>query len=817
MQNQLNRTEVQAITSAQSLASVQTLLKAGLGCIAFMRELLPNDNFSESKSFCNVGRDVAVSIVRKLFVSGPQAEARLQRQQLQDYDYDSRLHRRGRSALQTTWFVTLVIPLHTAKGFQENGVFDALQKSYLKTFIFAVYLDSKDPNNIIEAYTFNFKYHTLPGTTTTIPVMTLESSSPLQRMKDPVAEAVSKGKLPTLRDVKRSVKTLLKTLITSMTQMDVLPKRRYASFKMFYTDDTPSEYEPPHFQAADVDKDKWYFMTHDLDEVPDKWDIGKVDTGHHAVNVSVTSIATYLPSSTEHDSAPFTGTTTKRMAPPAALTPAEEASLRLEQASKQKEDAGTRNVVWEADADATCDVDADGEDESDFVRQSDGTYLLVGSHPVKEVRPIPVGVRNQGGDIEPIPADMMQVDGAVYGETTQAVPTCLDEMMSTQPIDAPMIAATQCAEYTPTPTNRSRGRVTSPFRDDLMHFSPRRDSRELSSELGTPCPTTHRREEDDDIDTQMLQKLVLSNDAVEDTIMLDMETQVMNHNSSLPPSSIQSFGVTPEPEVIEATPKPLKKEKVNDDVVDCECGSTMEDASSFCEGGCERWYHVWCMGYHSAQDTRLPDTFICFDCRLRRDPSWALIKVGLYPTMLSKFRDLASFRRAIKIAEKYNPEASAQFTKEMGCESNLGRQLFKRLELENFIVEQELVVDDIGFAETRARGKGKVKGKGKQTKARRNMQKSRYVFNYQMKQSKEYADYFNPSQDAESCLLGLNQHNPVSRPPKAVLPDVAQDTQTQDDYETQAPVDLKRSRADDGSRAKKKIKVSIAPAVDLAE
>ncbi|KAF9027024.1 hypothetical protein BDZ89DRAFT_1134452 [Hymenopellis radicata] len=674
MQNQLNRTEVQAITSAQSLASVQTLLKAGLGCIAFMRELLPNDNFSESKSFCNVGRDVAVSIVGKLFVSGPHAEARLQRQQFQDYDYDSRLHRRGRSALKLPGL--FVIPLHTNKSFQENGLFDALQKSYLKTFIFAVYL-VKDPNNIIEAYTFNFKV------------------SPL-----------------------------------------------IAGSRIF----TPSQNtSQPHFQAADF---------------PINGISAKVDAGHHAVNVSVTSIATYLPSSTEHDSAPFTGTTTKRMAPPAALTPAEEASsMPMARTSPTLYDKATARICW------------------------------LDRIPLKEVRPIPVGVRNQGGDIEPIPADMMQVDGTVYGETTQAVPTCLDEMMSTQPIDAPMIATTQPAEYTSTPTNRTRGRVASPFRDDMMNFSPRRDSRELSSELGTPCPTTHRREEDDDIDTQMLQKLVLSNDAVEDTIMLDMETQVMNHNSSLPPSSIQSFGwianVAIKTQVLSV------REVASDGIM---CG-------------------VW-GSYHSAQDTRLPDTFICFDCRLRRDPSWALIKVGLYPTMLSKFRDLASFRRAIKIAEKCNPEASAQFTKEM---EQFRKQLFKRLELENFIVEQELVVDDIGFAETRARGKGKVKGKGKQTKARRNMQKSRYVFNYQMKQSKEYADYFNPSQDAESCLLGLNQHNPVSRPPKAVLPDVAQDTQTQDDYETQAPVDLKRSRADDGSRAKKKIKVSIAPAVDLAE
>ncbi len=117
------------------------------------------------------------------------------------------------------------------------------------------------------------------------------------------------------------------------------------------------------------------------------------------------------------------------MAPPAALTPAEEAAVRSEQVVKQKEDAETRNVVWEADADATCDVDADGEDESDFVQQSDGTYMLVGSHALKEVRPIPVGLRNHDGNIEPIPEDMMQVDGAVYGGATQTVPSSLNEMV----------------------------------------------------------------------------------------------------------------------------------------------------------------------------------------------------------------------------------------------------------------------------------------------------------------------------------------------------------------------------------------------------
>lgn len=58
-------------------------------------------------------------------------------------------------------------------------------------------------------------------------------------------------------------------------------ERRFATFKLFYTDITPPDYEPPHFQAGDADRDKWFFTTHDKDELPDKWSLGKVETGHH--------------------------------------------------------------------------------------------------------------------------------------------------------------------------------------------------------------------------------------------------------------------------------------------------------------------------------------------------------------------------------------------------------------------------------------------------------------------------------------------------------------------------------------------------------
>lgn len=48
--------------------------------------------------------------------------------------------------------------------------------------------------------------------------------------------------------------------------------------------------------------------------------------------------------------------------------------------------------------------------------------------------------------------------------------------------------------------------------------------------------------------------------------------------------------------------------------------------------------------YHATSDSRLPTQFICFDCRLRRDVHWDLIKVDLYPQMMSKFKDIALFR-----------------------------------------------------------------------------------------------------------------------------------------------------------------------------
>jgi meiosis-specific protein HOP1 len=74
---------------------------------------------------------------------------------------------------------------------------------------------------------------------------------------------------------------LLKACVTGYIY-STMSGRRFATFKVFYTEETPIEYEPPHFEPGDAEKDKWFFMTHDLDEVPERTSIGKIDTGHHS-------------------------------------------------------------------------------------------------------------------------------------------------------------------------------------------------------------------------------------------------------------------------------------------------------------------------------------------------------------------------------------------------------------------------------------------------------------------------------------------------------------------------------------------------------
>ena len=120
--------------------------------------------------------------------------------------------------------------------------------------------------------------------------------------RDPVVRAIAQSRVPTLADVKRSLKSMVKQLISAVNQMDKLPStyslrsatfdsllittclsdRKFVTFKLFYNPQTPAGYEPPNFTAGDAERDRFVFTTHNPDEAPDKWSIGKLETGFHS-------------------------------------------------------------------------------------------------------------------------------------------------------------------------------------------------------------------------------------------------------------------------------------------------------------------------------------------------------------------------------------------------------------------------------------------------------------------------------------------------------------------------------------------------------
>jgi hypothetical protein len=145
--------------------------------------------------------------------------------------------------------------------------------------------------------------------------------------------------------------------------------------------------------------------------------------------VTITSIATYLPSSTEHDNAAFAGTTFCQPSAP-SLTPVQEASLRVQQAEKQSKDADERNVAWSGECTVQLhDIDGEGEDDPEYVRLPDGAYERVNVHEPEVDNMAPIGLRNETGAIEPLMLSMQVDSEAHFGGVSEQVPTRLQELV----------------------------------------------------------------------------------------------------------------------------------------------------------------------------------------------------------------------------------------------------------------------------------------------------------------------------------------------------------------------------------------------------
>lgn len=179
----------------------------------------------------------------------------------------------------------------------EKGAFDALEKQYLRRLIFALYIDKEDPQNIVEAWNFDFTYHQIPGTNMKLPMVSMSDSNAGGRHSSsiPVVQPGTGIRAPTLGEVKGSIRNMVHNLIAITQTLEDLPKKRFATFKLEYYPHTPDEYEPPLFVAGDPSRSKLTLSTHHITESPFRVNIGKVDAGFSSVSLEVHSVAGSLP------------------------------------------------------------------------------------------------------------------------------------------------------------------------------------------------------------------------------------------------------------------------------------------------------------------------------------------------------------------------------------------------------------------------------------------------------------------------------------------------------------------------------------------
>ncbi|WRT63830.1 uncharacterized protein IL334_000755 [Kwoniella shivajii] len=316
-----------AIVSKQdSFEILRVVLEANIGIICYLRNLLSNDDF-DLKYIAGSSPPAGQSPSDLYRLTKAEALAA-------DNGQASQLGTLTAPKL-FNWFS--VKPDETTQGRWlrdriQVGAMDALQKGYLQSLMLVIFLDDKDPTNVIETYSFNFFYHEHTG----IPSMQMEHTVRGSQQSQAGREEKQKilGTPMTYLDVRREVKQSATLLIKICTALEDLPKKRFMDLKLFYNNKAPEDYVAPGFR--DSSSEKMILGTHHVDNPPLKLSTRDLQTGHHGVALTALNVVHYLPKESEEDDE-------------APRNDPEFYAHRFQEVDDQVQDAKQRIVIWDAD------------------------------------------------------------------------------------------------------------------------------------------------------------------------------------------------------------------------------------------------------------------------------------------------------------------------------------------------------------------------------------------------------------------------------------------------------------------------------------
>ncbi|KAG0544374.1 hypothetical protein BDA96_02G269800 [Sorghum bicolor] len=159
----------------------------------------------------------------------------------------------------------------------EKGVYDALQKKYLKTLLFCIC--EKEEGPMIEEYAFSFSY---PNTSTEEVAMNMSRTG----SKKGSTTFTSNASEVTPDQMRSSACKMIRTLVSLMRTLDPMPEERTILMKLLYYDDvTPEDYEPPFFKCC-ADNEAMNIWNKN----PLKMEVGNVNSKHLVLALKVKSV-----------------------------------------------------------------------------------------------------------------------------------------------------------------------------------------------------------------------------------------------------------------------------------------------------------------------------------------------------------------------------------------------------------------------------------------------------------------------------------------------------------------------------------------------
>ncbi|KAI9777968.1 MAG: DNA binding protein [Candelina submexicana] len=155
----------------------------------------------------------------------------------------------------------------------ELGVFDALERNVLASMRVTIFVEKPSPANVVEAYTYTFRYLTSAGGLS-IGLAGMEVSG-------------LSSKALAVADVQLGVVQIVRRLVLVDQTLPALPDNRFLNIQLFYTDDCPRNYEPRGFEKC---VDWTIYFPKDERIKRDTLKIGRLDTGFHEVGLEVTAL-----------------------------------------------------------------------------------------------------------------------------------------------------------------------------------------------------------------------------------------------------------------------------------------------------------------------------------------------------------------------------------------------------------------------------------------------------------------------------------------------------------------------------------------------